>query len=79
MYLVALGVIGVIMKWLAYGPVAAWPWWAVLSPFGLAMAWWLYADQSGHTAKNAMRREEKRRLDRIQRNRINTGTHIDRK
>ena len=79
MYLVVLGVIGVLMKWLAYGPVSDWPWWVVLSPFGLAMAWWFYADMSGHTAKAVMKREEKRRLDRIQRNRINTGTHNDKK
>ena len=43
------------------------------------MAWWFYADMSGHTAKAVMKREEKRRLDRIQRNRINTGTHNDKK
>jgi len=79
MYLVVLGVIGVAMKWLGYAPVADWSWWWVLSPFGLAMLWWTIADLTGHTAKVAMAREEKRKLARIERNRVNTGTIIKRK
>jgi small Trp-rich protein len=79
MYLVVLGIIGITMKWLEYGPVATWPWWLVLSPFALAMAWWTYADVSGRTARAAMAREEKRRLARIERNRANTGTSFKRR
>ena len=47
MYFLGLGIVLLAMKYLEWGPVAAWSWWAVFAPFGLAMAWWYWADASG--------------------------------
>jgi small Trp-rich protein len=61
MALVWLGVLGLVLKWLEIGPVAQWSWWAVLSPFGLAMAWWAVSDALGFTARARQKREDSRR------------------
>ena len=79
MYFLGLGVILMAMKYLEIGPVAVWPWWVVLTPFGLAMAWWAWADASGYTKKKAMQKEELRRQARIDRNRDAVGTLNSRK
>jgi small Trp-rich protein len=79
MYFLGLGVILMAMKYLEIGPVAVWPWWVVLAPFGLAMAWWAWADASGYTKKKAMQKEEARRQARIDRNREAVGTLNSRK
>ena len=34
-----LGVLLLVLKLAEFGPVAAWAWWVVLAPFGLAAAW----------------------------------------
>ena len=36
-------------KYLEVAPVVAWSWWVVFSPFGLAIAWWAWADSTGYT------------------------------
>ncbi len=74
MYFLGLGVILLAMKYLEIGPVAAWDWWVVLAPFGLAVAWWAWADASGYTKRKAMERENERRQDRIDRNKTAIGT-----
>ena len=74
MYLLGLGLALLVMKYLEIGPVAAWDWWVVLAPFGLAMAWWAWADSSGYTKRKAMERENARRDDRIERNKTAIGT-----
>ena len=79
MYLVGLGLVLLLMKYMEMGPVAAWSWLWVLSPFGLAIAWWSWADASGYTKRRAMERENKRKQDRIDANRENMGTTIRRK
>jgi len=61
------------MKFLEIGPVAGWDWWIVLAPFGLAVAWWAWADGTGYTKRKAMESEEKRRKERIERNREAMG------
>jgi small Trp-rich protein len=74
MLFLLLGIALLAMKWLEFGPVAAWSWFLVLSPFALAMAWWAWADSSGYTARKEMDREQERKKDRIQRQRENIGT-----
>ena len=74
MYFVGLGLVLLLMKYMEMGPVAAWSWLWVLSPFGLAIAWWSWADASGYTKRRAMERENKRKQDRIDANRENMGT-----
>ena len=74
MYFLGLGLILLVLKFLEVGPVAAWPWWWVLSPFALAVAWWAWADSSGYTKRKAMKREAQRREERIDRHRVANGT-----
>jgi small Trp-rich protein len=50
-----------------------WPWWVVLAPFGLAVAWWSWADASGYTKRKEMEREDAKRQARIDRNRDAMG------
>jgi len=74
MYLLGLGIILLLMKYLEMGPVAAWSWLVVLAPFGLAVIWWAWADASGYTRRKAMEGEDKRRQDRINKQREALGT-----
>ena len=74
MYLLGLGLTFLVMKYFGLGPVAAWEWWWVLSPFALAVLWWSWSDWSGHTKKVAMAKEDKRRQARIERNHEALGT-----
>ncbi len=73
MYFLGLGIILLLMKYLEIDPVAAWSWFVVLAPFGLAVAWWSWADASGYTRRKAMEREDQRRLDRINKQRDAMG------
>lgn len=74
MYAVGLGAILLLMKYLDIDPVAKWPWWLALSPFGVAVVWWMWADASGWTKKQAMKREDERKQARIDKNRDAIGT-----
>lgn len=76
MYFLGLGLILLAMKYLEYGPVAAWSWWLVMAPFALAVAWWAWADASGYTKRKAMERENSRRDARIERNKNALGTNF---
>lgn len=79
MYLLIAGVLLTLMKYLEIGPVATWDWWVVLLPYGLASAWWAWADMTGYTKKKAMEREDQRRLDRIEKNKDAMGTSRSKK
>ena len=79
MYLLGLGIILLVMKYLEFGPVATWSWLWVLSPLVAAIAWWAWADSSGYTKRKAMEREEERRQDRIDRNKTAIGTNFKKK
>lgn len=73
MYFLGLGLVLLILKYLEIGPVATWEWWIVLIPFALAVVWWAWADSSGYTKRKAMEKEDKRRQDRIDKNREAIG------
>lgn len=73
MYFLMIGVAMLAMKYLEIGPVAAFPWWVVLSPFAMAVAWWSWADASGYTKKKAVERENAKKQARIDKNRENLG------
>ncbi len=73
MYLLGLGLVLLVMKYLEIAPVVAWSWWVVLTPFGLAVLWWQWSDSSGYTKKKAMEREDQRRKERVERNREALG------
>ena len=73
MYFLLLGLILLAMKYLEFGPVAAWSWYVVLSPFALAVVWWTWADWSGYTKRKAMQRENDRKQARIDKSREQLG------
>lgn len=68
MWFVALGLLLVLLKWAEFGVVASWSWWAVLAPFGVAVLWWAWADASGYTKRQQMRKIEKRVAERRKKN-----------
>ena len=74
MYLLGLGVVLLLMKYLEIDPVTAWSWWIVLTPFALAVAWWAWADSSGYTKRKAMEKEDARRKARVDKNKEAIGT-----
>lgn len=73
-----LGLALLALKFAEIGPVAAWSWWVVLAPFGLAVAWWAYADSTGLTQRRAIAKMEKRKADRRQRDMEALGLGIQR-
>jgi small Trp-rich protein len=73
MYLLLIGIVLLAMKYLEMGPVAEWSWWIVLSPFGLAVVWWTWADMTGYTKRKAVEREEARKKARIDKSREQLG------
>ena len=74
MYLLGLGIVLLLMKYLEMGPVATWNWWIVLTPFALVVVWWAWADSSGYTKRKAMEREDARRKARVDKNKAAIGT-----
>jgi small Trp-rich protein len=79
MYFLGLGLVLLALKYLEIGPVAAWDWWVVFIPFGLAVAWWAWADATGYSKKKVMEKENQRRKERIDRNKEAMGTLHSRK
>jgi small Trp-rich protein len=50
---------------------ASWLW--VLSPFGLAVLWWLWADKSGYTKRKAMEKMAAKQAERRRQHLENLG------
>ncbi len=73
MYLLAIGILGLLLKYLEIGPVANWSWWVVLSPFALAAVWWAWADASGYTKRKEVGKMEDRKQKRIDKQRAAMG------
>lgn len=79
MYLLGLGVVLLLLKYLAFGVVAEWSWWAVLAPFALAVLWWVWADQSGYTKRKAVEKMEQKKRDRVEKQRDALGLNKGRR
>ena len=79
MYLLGIGIILLVMKYMEMGPVAAWSWWIVLSPFGLAVAWWTWADWSGYTKRKAVEAENRKKKARIDKSKEALGINTKRR
>lgn len=73
MLFLGVGILLLALKYLEIDPVAGWPWWGVLIPFGLAAVWWTWADWSGYTKKKAVQRENDKRKARIDKSRQAMG------
>lgn len=79
MYFLGLGVVLLLMKYMEVAPVAAWSWLVVLAPFALAVAWWAIADATGYSKKKEMDKMEKRKNDRLAKNRNAMGMNSRKK
>jgi small Trp-rich protein len=79
MLFLGLGIILLAMKYLEMGPVAAWEWWVVLSPFAAAVVWWAWADWSGYTKKKAIQRENEKKQARIDKSKESLGIRTRRR
>ena len=73
MYTLVLGIILILLKYLEIEPVAHWSWWWVLSPLGVTLAWWAWADASGFTKRKAVEKIEQRKRDRIEKHKEAMG------
>ena len=73
MYLLLIGLVGLVLKYLEIGPVAALSWWVLLIPFALAVAWWAWADSTGYTKKKEMDKMDLRKQVRIEKQREAMG------
>jgi small Trp-rich protein len=69
MYMLILGFIFVLLKFMDINPVAGWSWWLVLSPFFLILFWWEVIErifklrEKREAAK--LVQEKKERIDRL--------------
>ncbi len=66
MYLLLLGLLLLLLKYLQVEPIAGLSWWWVLSPFALAVAWWRWADHSGYTQRQEGRKMDERKARRLE-------------
>ena len=73
MYMLGLAIVLALLKYLQVSPVAAWPWWVVLMPFGLTVLWWAWADYTGYTKRRIMEKIDQRKQDRIDKNKKALG------
>lgn len=79
MYLLVLGLVLMVLKYLAIGFVADLSWWWVLSPFALAVAWWAWADATGYTKRREMKKMDQKKQQRIDRQREAMGIKTKRR
>jgi small Trp-rich protein len=73
MFFLIVGIGLIFLKYFAVGFVADLSWWWVLSPFPMAMAWWAWADGTGYTKRKATEKMDKRKQDRLDRQREALG------
>jgi small Trp-rich protein len=67
MWFVVIGCVLLTMKLTDFGFAAAWSWLWILSPFGLAVAWWSFADSIGLTKRREMDKLDERKQERRRR------------
>lgn len=79
MFFLLIGIVGIALKLLHIEPVAGLTWWMVLSPFGLALAWWAWADASGYTRRKVVEKTEQRAKDRLKKQHQALGVSKDRR
>jgi small Trp-rich protein len=72
-YFLLIGLVALTLKYLEIAPVADWSWWVVMTPFALAAAWWAWADASGYTKRKEVDKMDKRKQDRLDRQRDAMG------
>jgi small Trp-rich protein len=73
MWLLAIGLLGLALKYLEFGPLAELSWWWTLLPFALAVCWWAWADTSGYTKRREMDKMDARKQARLDKQRHALG------
>ncbi|MBC7445489.1 MAG: TIGR04438 family Trp-rich protein [Polaromonas sp.] len=73
MYFLLLGMLGLALKYFEIEPVSRLSWWLVMVPFGLAALWWVWADASGYTKRQEMKKMDDRRQKRLDKQRQSMG------
>ena len=73
MYLLGISLLLLLLMYMEIGPVATWSWWVIVGSFGATAAWWMWADATGYTKRKAVERMEKRKQDRINKNKEALG------
>jgi len=67
MWFVVVGCLLLTMKMTEVGFAADWSWGWILLPFGLAVAWWSFADATGMTRRREMDKLDERKQERRRR------------
>ncbi len=73
MYFLMAGIALTLLKYFEIGFVADLSWWWVLSPYAMAVAWWAWADTTGYTKRKAMEAMDKKKQERVERQRESLG------
>jgi len=73
MYFLVAGIGLVIWNYYRIGLVPDMSWWWVLSPFAMAIAWWSWSDSTGRTKRKEMEKVDRRKQERIDRQRNAMG------
>lgn len=76
MWFVAAGVVLLGLKLADAAFFGQLTWWVVLAPFGMAAAWWAFADQVGITQRKAMEQEDERARQRRERQYEELGMRV---
>ncbi|MBP6394304.1 MAG: TIGR04438 family Trp-rich protein [Giesbergeria sp.] len=79
MYLLGIGIVLVLLKYLEIGPIAAWSWWWVLAPFALTALWWAWADASGYSKRRIMDKMDRRKQERLDKQKSALGLGVQKK
>lgn len=83
MWFVVIGVVVLGLNVAGVGPIGAMVfkenWYILLSPFAMAIAWWLWADSTGWTQRRAMDKVDAKREARRQRLMAGLGMGEDKK
>lgn len=68
MWLVAAGVLVLVLNFAGVGAVGRLVWWddawIMLAPFVLAALWWFFADSTGYTQRKAMEKMDAKKASR---------------
>ena len=74
MLFVVIGVVLILLNVAGVGVFGTWNWevfgdlWKFVTPFLVALAWWIYSDKSGLNKQREMNRMEKKKSDRRKEN-----------
>src|SRR6218665_714079 len=74
MYLLAVSLVLLALKYFEVDPFAAMSWWWMLVPFALTASWWFWSDSSGYTKRKAQEKMDQRRQERPDKHKRALGT-----